>query len=113
MIRNYVLAAIRNLGKNKGFSFLNIAGLAVGIACAGLILLWVEDEVTYDHSVAAHDRICRVMERQVHDGKVNNFSATPPLLGPAILAEIPGIRLMARTNNSRELTQSFGVGDKV
>ncbi|HTR28156.1 MAG TPA: ABC transporter permease [Puia sp.] len=113
MLRNYFLAAFRNLRKNRGFSILNISGLAVGIACAGLILLWIEDEMEFNHSVPAHDRIYRVMERQVHNGQTGTFSATPPLLGPAILAEIPGIRRMARTNNSSELTQSLGVGDKV
>lgn len=48
MIQTYFKAAIRNLRKNKGFSILNISGLAVGIACASFILLWVEDELNYD-----------------------------------------------------------------
>jgi putative ABC transport system permease protein len=113
MFRNYVTAAIRNLRKNRGFSILNISGLAVGIACAALILLWVEDEMEYDHSVPDHDRISRVMERQLHDGKMGSFNATPAPLGPAILAEIPGIRRVGRTNNDRQLTQALGVGEKV
>jgi putative ABC transport system permease protein len=113
MFRNYILAAFRNLRKNRGFSILNISGLAVGIACAGLILLWVEDEMEFDHSIPDHDRICRVMERQLHDGKMGSFNATPGPLGPAILAEIPGIRNVGRTTNDGQLTQSLGVGDKV
>jgi putative ABC transport system permease protein len=113
MLRNYWLAAARNLRKNRGFSILNIAGLAVGIACAALILLWVEDEVEYDHSIPDHNRISRVMERQLHDGKMGSFNATPAPLGPGILAEIPGIRRVGRTNNSSQLTQALGVGEKV
>src|SRR5580692_11892899 len=68
MFRNYLTAAIRNLRKNKGFSILNIAGLGVGIACAALILLWVEDEVTYDRWVPGHDHIARLMETQTRAG---------------------------------------------
>jgi ABC-type antimicrobial peptide transport system permease subunit len=113
MLRNYWLAAVRNIRKNRGFSILNIAGLAVGIACAALILLWVEDEVEYDHSIPGHDRISRVMERQLHDGKMGSFNATPVPLGPAILAEIPGVRRVGRTNNSSQLTEVLGVGEKV
>ena len=48
MIKNYFKSTLRNLWNNKGYSFLNIFGLAIGIACAGLIFLWVEDELDYD-----------------------------------------------------------------
>src|ERR1700722_11125291 len=113
MLRNYLLAAFRNLRKNRGVSILNIAGLGGGIACAGLILLWVEDEMGYDHSVPDHDHISRVMDRQPHDRKFGTFTAPEECLVPAILAEIPGIRRVVRTNNSTQLTQSLEVGDKV
>jgi putative ABC transport system permease protein len=114
MFRNYLVAAIRNLRKNRGFSILNIAGLAVGIACAALILLWVEDEATYDHWVPDHDHIARVMETQTRAGaNPGPYFAAPGPLGPAILAEIPGVRNVARTTNNTGLMQAFGVGDKV
>jgi putative ABC transport system permease protein len=113
MIHNYLRTAIRSLRKNRGFSVLNISGLAVGIACAALILLWVEDEVNYDRQVPAHDRISRVLERQLHNGQVGTFMATPALLGPAIRAEVPGIESVGRTTNNNQLTQSMGVGEKV
>src|SRR5580693_5163105 len=114
MFRNYLLAAIRNLRKNKGFSILNISGLAVGIACAGLILLWVGDEVTYDHSVPGHDRISRVMETQTRAGaNPGPYFAAPGPTGPAILAEITGVKNVARTTNNTALEQAFGIGDKV
>lgn len=48
MVRNYLKTAVRNLSKNKLYSFINIAGLAIGIACTVLILLWVLDEWSYD-----------------------------------------------------------------
>ena len=48
MFKNYIKTAFRSLTKNKAYSFLNIFGLSIGIACAALIFLWVEDEVNYD-----------------------------------------------------------------
>ena len=48
MFRNYFKTAIRNLWKGKGFAIINISGLAVGMASAGLILLWVQNELRYD-----------------------------------------------------------------
>ncbi|MEO6684221.1 MAG: ABC transporter permease [Ginsengibacter sp.] len=45
MFRNYIKTTLRNLWKNKGYTFLNIFGLAIGITCAALIFLWIEDEV--------------------------------------------------------------------
>jgi len=113
MFRNYLTAAIRNLRKNKGFSILNITGLAVGIACAAIILLWVGDEVAYNDSIPDHDHICRIMERQFHDGKPQVFTATPGPLGPAIRTEIPGLLNVARTTNDNQMTQTLGVGEKV
>jgi len=49
MFKSYFKTTFRNLWKNKTYSFLNIFGLAIGIACAGLIFLWVEDELNFDH----------------------------------------------------------------
>ena len=48
MLKNYLKTSLRALPKNKTYSFLNIFGLAIGIACAGLIFLWVEDELHFD-----------------------------------------------------------------
>ena len=55
MIKIFFKALTRSLWKNKGYSFLNIFGLAIGIACAGLIFLWVEDEVNFDSFNAKKD----------------------------------------------------------
>jgi len=50
MFKNFFKTTIRSLLRNKGYSFLNIFGLAIGIACAGLIFLWVQDEMNWDSS---------------------------------------------------------------
>ncbi len=49
MFKNYLKIALRNVKKHKGYSFINIAGLAIGIACCILILLWVRDELSFDN----------------------------------------------------------------
>ena len=48
MLKNYLTVAVRNILRHKVYSFINIMGLAVGMACCMLILLWVQDEISYD-----------------------------------------------------------------
>lgn len=96
MIKNYLKTAFRNIWKTKGYSFMNIFGLAVGIACAGFIFLWVEDELNYDHNNNKRDQLYQVLENQAYDGKTYTFAATPGLLGPTMKEEIPGIKNTCR-----------------
>lgn len=94
MFRNYLKAAFRNLWKNKGYSFLNIGGLAIGMACAGLIFLWVEDELTFNHYFSNRDNLYKVKDRQTYDGNTFTFDATPGPLAAGIKSEIPGIKIL-------------------
>ena len=80
MFKNYFKTAIRNLWSNKSYSLLNILGLSVGITCAALIFLWVEDEVNYDKQNEKINTVYQVMENQHFDAKTYTFSATPALL---------------------------------
>jgi putative ABC transport system permease protein len=97
MLKNYLKAAFRNLWKNKGYSFLNIGGLAIGIACAGLIFLWVEDELTFNHYFSNRDNLYKTKDRQTYDGNTFTFDATPGPLAEGIRTEIPGLKNTART----------------
>jgi putative ABC transport system permease protein len=97
MFRNYIKAAFRNLWKNKGYSFLNIGGLAIGMACAGLIFLWVEDELTFNHYFSNRANLYKTKDRQTYDGNTFTFDATPGPLAEGIKAEIPGLKNTART----------------
>jgi len=97
MLRNYFKITFRNLWKNKGYSFLNIFGLAIGIACAALIFLWVENELTWNHYFSNRDNLYLVKDQQTYDGTVFTFDATPGPLAQAVKAEIPGIRKSARS----------------
>src|ERR1700748_3748068 len=97
MLKNYFKTTIRNLWKNKGFSFLNIAGLAIGIASAALIFLWVEDELTFNHQFANRNFIYRIMENHHNDdGTVNPSVSTPGPMAEAVKADIPGIKNAGR-----------------
>lgn len=110
MIKNYFLTAWRSLCKNRTFSLLNISGLAIGISCATLIFLWVEDERNYNNYFTNQDHLYQVMDNQQFDGKTYTFSSLPGPFAKAAKAEIPGIKNIARTNwGSRVL---FNDGEK-
>ncbi len=109
MIRNYIKIAWRNIVKNKGFSLMNIFGLAVGITCASLIFLWVEDELDYDSYFDNRDNIYLVLTNQSYEGKWRTFGSTPGPMGPAMKQEIPGIDHISRT---RDADLVFSIGDK-
>lgn len=74
MFKNYMKIALRNMGRQKGYSFINIFGLAVGMACTILIFLWVQDETSYDAFYENSDRIYRVVS-----GHYESNSNTPVL----------------------------------
>lgn len=80
MLRNYFKIAIRNLARNKAFSLINIMGLALGLACSLLIMLWVHDEYDIDAFHKNGARLYSIYERQNHDGQWNAFYATPAVM---------------------------------
>ena len=97
MIKNYLKIAFRNLWKNKGLSFINIFGLALGMACSLLIFLFVTDELSYDRFNKDEDRIYRVVKDFVNDdGSRLPDATTPPAVAPALQKEIPGIEHVTR-----------------
>jgi putative ABC transport system permease protein len=80
MIRNYLLLALRNLARYPGYTFINIAGLAVGIACCLLILLFVQDERSYDQFHERSEDIVRVT-LGIPD-RDENLDVTPTIVAP-------------------------------
>jgi putative ABC transport system permease protein len=77
MFRNYLLVAFRNLRKNFTYSFINIAGLSIGITCSLLILLWVYDELAFDRFHSKADKLFQVRINAAYDGTVRTWTATP------------------------------------
>jgi ABC-type antimicrobial peptide transport system permease subunit len=110
MIKDYFKVAFRQLKKNKGFSFLNILGLSIGMACAMLILLWVSDEFGYNRFHKNYSRLYQVMENQTYDGKTFTFGALPGKFGPAVKEDLPEIEYSARADWGQRML--FSLGDK-
>lgn len=77
MLKNYLKIAFRNLVKNKGYSAINIVGLAVGMAVAMLIGLWIYDELSFNKNHENYDRIAKVMQNQTFNGVVETSSNVP------------------------------------
>jgi putative ABC transport system permease protein len=77
MFRNYILVTLRNLRKNSTYSFINIAGLSIGITCSLLILLWVFDELSYDRFMPKANRVYQVWVNSSFDGKVSSWNSLP------------------------------------
>lgn len=77
MIKNYFKIAWRNLLRNKTSSFINISGLAVGMAVAIIIGLWIWDELSFNKSFENYNRIARVMQNQTFDGEVGSQRSVP------------------------------------
>ncbi len=92
MIKNYIVVTLRNIFKHKGYAFINIAGLAIGMACCLLISIWVLDELSYDRFHENAPSLFRVEENQHYSGRIYHVTVTPYPLGPALKDEIAGIK---------------------
>src|SRR5690349_1549499 len=77
MLKNYLVVTIRNLFRNGFYSVINISGLAIGIACSILILLWVADELSFDKLHPKSDRLYQVWVNAYFDGKINSWTSVP------------------------------------
>ncbi|MFC2155172.1 ABC transporter permease [Acidobacteriota bacterium] len=83
MFKNYLKIFFRNIIRYKGYSFINLAGLAIGIACCVLIMLYVKDEISYDRFHEKHDRIFRVERKGTFKGQDYHVPVTAHPTGPA------------------------------
>ena len=110
MIRNLFKITLRNIWKHKGYSFINIFGLAIGMACCLLISLWVLDELSFDRFHENADTLYRVEEDQFYSGRVFHVTVTPYPLAPALVDEIPEI--IEATRYVYAGGQLFRYGDK-
>ena len=98
MIKNFFLIAIRNIVRHKVFTFINVFGLAIGIAASLLILLWVQDELSFDTFNKKAETIYRVEEDQFYSGRCYNVTVTPYPSGPVWKEKIPEIKEQVRLN---------------
>ncbi|MBO6522777.1 MAG: ABC transporter permease [Balneolaceae bacterium] len=98
MFKNYMKVTFRSLKKQKVYSFINVFGLAIGLAFCALIFLYVQDELTYDRFHENSDRVFRVEQRYFEaNGSVRYDGANGPIpLAPTLKQEIPGVEAYTR-----------------
>ena len=107
MLKNYFKIALRNFKKHKGYAFINVFGLAVGIAFCALIFLFVRDELTFDQFHEHGDQIYRVHYLRYHpDGSLKGTNPNLPIpAGPTMHAEIPEIERFVRFGPERHFVR--------
>jgi putative ABC transport system permease protein len=98
MFSNYAKVTWRNLSRNKVFSFINIAGLAIGMASAILILLWIQNELSYDRFHTKQDRIYQLYTRTSFNGQLASWGNTPMVMAPVIQLNYPEVESVTRAN---------------
>ena len=96
MIKTFFCLASRNILKHKGFAFINIFGLAIGLTASLLILLWIQDELSYEKYNLNAENIYRVEEDQFYSGERYHVTVTPHPSGPVWKEKIPEIREQTR-----------------
>ncbi len=97
MIKNYLKIALRNLQRHPGYTFINVFGLAIGIAFCALLLLYVNDELTYDDFHEHGDRLYRAQRVSFDpDGSSSKDVYLPMPLGPALQADFPDVEAVVR-----------------
>jgi len=111
MIKNYITIALRTLLRNKGYSIINIGGLAAGMTIAILIGLWVYDELSYNKYHANYSRLARVMQHQMYNGEIGT-DITVPIQMAQELRDNYGSDFKYVTQASWEGTYLLAVGEK-
>ncbi len=96
MIMNYLKISFRNMKRHKGYSLINVSGLAIGLASSFLILLWVQNELSYDRFHENADKIYRVRNDRIYSDLVDGSAGCPPAVGPAMKEEFPEVLESAR-----------------
>src|ERR1700754_1069209 len=103
MIKNYFKVAFRNIIRHKAYSAINISGLAIGMACSILILLWVRNELSYDRFHTNANQVYRIT------CNLGDFKAAvnPGVMSPALKQELPVVKNFVRF--SHQLSMLFEV----
>ncbi len=95
MLRNYFKIAWRNLVRSKTFTTINVLGLALGMAASMLILLWVQDEWRVGKEYSNADRLFRIMENEIADGRIVTDEDTPGILADELKRVLPEVEYAA------------------
>src|SRR3569833_1365671 len=104
MIKNYLKVAFRNLFRNKFFSVINILGLALGMACSILILLWVQNELSVDGYHENGKNLYAIIERQYYDNKVTGQYNLPGVIANEMKKVFPEVKYATGFDNGEQNT---------
>ena len=102
--------ALRNLWKNKGFSIINIGGLAIGLASCMVLLIYVAYEWSYDKQFTNSDKTYVTYQSVVANGKTLSWPWSPNVMAKEVQEKIPGVKYTSRSTYPR--TNLITVGDK-
>lgn len=111
MFKNYLKTAFRNLWKNKAFSVINIMGLALGLACSLIIMLWIIDEYNVDAFHKNGQQLYSVYEKQYRDGEVDAFHGGPGVMADEMKRVMPEVQYAVNIDWSN--LNTFEAGDKI
>ncbi len=112
LIWSYIKIALRKIKRQKGFSLINIAGLAIGMAACILILIWVQDELSYDRFHENANQIFRINTVDTSGGKTFVLAGSPAPLGQAMVAEIPEVLNAVRVQAGWSGSWYVSLGEK-
>lgn len=98
MLSTFFKIAFRNILKNKIFSTINILGLSIGMAAAMLMVLWVQNELSYDQFHEKKDRVYEAWNKAEFSGEMNCWNTTPKILGPTMRKDFPEVETTVRVN---------------
>lgn len=101
MLRNYLKVAFRYLVRHKGYTSINVLGLAVGIACSVLIMLFIKSELSFDRFHVKSDRIYRAWLEEHYQGEIFKNTVTPIPLAPVLQAGLPDVATTCRITSLR------------
>jgi putative ABC transport system permease protein len=99
MFKNYLKISLRNLKKFKVYSLINIAGLAIGLAVCILILLWVNEELSFDRFFNNSQQIYRIVSENHAGGNVTKSAGSPAPIGPTLLDKYPEVKNFTRVQS--------------
>ncbi|MDX1410097.1 MAG: ABC transporter permease, partial [Saprospiraceae bacterium] len=113
MLRNYFKIAWRNLLRNRSYALINIVGLAIGLACFMLIMLFVRDELGYDRFHEDGDRIYRVALERKYPGRSRHYAIIPHSYAEAIHKEYPEVETTCRLFYFQGNNFTMKIGDQL
>lgn len=108
MLENFLKTSLRNLLRHKGYSFINILGLTIGLSSSIFILLWILDEQSYDQFHINANRMYSVLVNYTRpDGAIDTYGATPATLKPALDNAIPEVEVATQYSMTTELLVKY------